>query len=111
MEKIDIENIKKQAKEFKAKEFQMNEYPLLKKIDIENTVFTVYEYKRIMAGEKEYYNFRAINEDDEIFCFNGSSILRTQLEEFGMPCKVKLVKKSRPNDKLRPYYWVFDGLN
>lgn len=102
-----MEKIKAETKSFKAKEYELSTYSLLKKTQIENTSFIVFETKRIVVGEKEYYNFRCLNEVDTPFCFNGSSILKSQLDDFGLPCKVKLIKVLKPLDKLRPFYWTF----
>lgn len=104
---IDIKTIKSSAVEFTAKGFDDN-YPLLKKEEIENTVFTVFKYDQVYDGSgKTYFNIKAINDKDEPFCFNGSAILINQLEENGMPVKVKLIRKERKGDKLKPYYWIF----
>ena len=104
---IDIKKIKSDAVEFTAKGFDDN-YPLVKKEEIENTVFTVFKYDQVFdVSGKTYFNIKAINEKDAPFCFNGSAILINQLEENGMPVKVKLVKKQREGDKLKPYYWIF----
>ena len=108
--KINVEDIKKAAKLFKEKEYEMSDIPLVKKTDIENTCFIVYEIQKVLSEEgKEYFNFRCLNEKDEEFCFNGSSILKTQLDDFGTPCKVKLMRRHKPEDKLKPYYWIFAG--
>lgn len=104
--KIDIVGIKKEAKNFVAKEFELEEYPLIKKIELENAVFCVFEYTAVTDKEgKPYYNFKAINSKEEIFCFNGSNILMEQIRGC-IPCNVKLIKKAR-DDALKPYYWIF----
>lgn len=109
---VDIAGIKKSAKAFIRKEYVGDDYPLVKKEELENAVFIVFSYNTVNDEGSTYYNFKALNinysgfKKDEIFCFNGSNILATQLDEAGMPCRVKLVKALRDN-KLRPYYWVF----
>lgn len=103
---LDINAIKKETIEFTAKGLEDN-YPLVKKEDIEGSVFTVFKYDQVFDGSgKQYYNIKALSEKDEPFCFNGSAILINQLNENGMPCRVKLVRKKR-DDKLKPYYWIF----
>lgn len=109
---VDVASIKKNAKAFIRKEYVGDEYPLMKKEDLENSVFIVFSYNTITDEKNVYYNFKAVNinygglKKDDIFCFNGSNILATQADETGMPCKVKLTRIMR-DDKLRPFYWVF----
>ena len=104
---LDIKAIKSETKEFVNKGFE-NDYPLVKKEEIEGSVFTVFKYDQVFDGTgKTYFNIKAIDEKDQPFCFNGSSILTNQLIENGMPCKVKLIRKKREGDKLKPYYWIF----
>ena len=104
---IDVAAIKKSAGNFVAKEFERDNYPLLKKNDLEDQTFLVFAYSKITDEDGGiYYNFKALDKKDNPFCFNGSNVLSGQLEDNGMPCWVKLIRKQR-DDKLRPYYWVF----
>lgn len=108
-QKLDIEAIKKTAKVFQPKALEMDNFPLVKKEDIENEVFIVYNYSLVKDElGKVYYNFKCLDKKDNPFVFNGSIVLVGQLEEFGLPAKVKLVKKERsPPNKLKPFYWIF----
>lgn len=109
--KINVADIKKNARVFVAKSYEMENYPLIKKEDIEGTTFLVFEYKTVKDElGKVYYNFKCLNKKDAPFCFNGSNVLAEQIEDFGMPAYVKLTKKIRvPENKLRPYYWIFEA--
>lgn len=106
---IDIKAIKKEVKPFVEKKFDNTNYELVKKEHIEGQSFIVFDYSTNKDEEGNvYYNFKCLDNKDKPFCFNGSSVLADQLEENGVPCFVKLLKRERsPPNKLRPFYWIF----
>jgi len=102
---LDIENIFETATDF-----EVSEYPIVKKENLENEVFFIFGIKEVTVEKKPYFNFQAVTPSKEPFCFNGGAILRSQLDGIKLPVKVKLVKVEL-GDKAKKgqtdFYWSF----
>lgn len=93
-----------------ATDFELAEYQLVKKEDIENKTFVIFKKKEINSKGEKFYNFQAIDLSSEMpFCFNGGEILNSQLEDIELPVRVKLIrvqKKEGSKGKIN-FYWSF----
>lgn len=102
---LDTEEILNQATDYEVAEYQ-----LFKKEDIENQTFVVFKVKEINAKGEKFYNFQCIDIASKMpFCFNGGDILSSQLEGINLPVKVKLVRIEKEGSKkgITNFYWSF----
>lgn len=104
-----------------ATDFEVAEYPLVKKENLENEIFVIFNIKDIVAGDEKYFNFQAVTplkfvsgsqilEKEEAFCFNGGNVLKNQLDGIKLPVKVKLIKVSlgeKAKKGKTDFYWSF----
>lgn len=93
-----------------ATDFEVAEYPIVKKENLENEIFVIFNIKDIVADDEKYFNFQAVTPQKEVFCFNGGNVLKNQLDGIKLPVKVKLIKVSlgeKAKKGKTDFYWSF----